>query len=113
MPTDPPLIAREKKTIAAMVAIYCRKQHGQNSSLCEECSELLEYATCRLDRCPYGPQKTTCAKCPIHCYKPQMRDRVKQVMRFSGPRMLLRHPILAIGHLLDGRRETDSQNETR
>ncbi len=104
MPTDPPRIAREKRTMAAMVRLYCRKKHGRTESLCEECAGLLEYATCRLDGCPYGPQKPTCAKCPIHCYKPQMRDRVKEVMRFSGPRMLLRHPILAIGHLLDGRR---------
>ena len=103
MPTDPPRIAREKRTIAAMVQLYCRKKHGRTSTLCDGCSELLEYATCRLDRCPFGPQKTTCAKCPVHCYKPQMREHVKEVMRFAGPRMLLRHPILAISHLLDSR----------
>ena len=103
MPSDPPRIAREKKTMAAMVQLYCRKKHESDGSLCPDCAELLDYATCRLDRCPFGPQKTTCAKCPIHCYKPQMRDRAREVMRFSGPRMLLRHPILAIGHLLDGR----------
>jgi Nitrous oxide-stimulated promoter len=112
MPTDPPRIAREKKTMAAMVRLYCRRKHGTDGTLCEECVELLDYATCRLDQCPYGPQKPTCAKCPIHCYKPQMRERVKEVMRFSGPRMLLRHPILAIGHLLDGRRSSgDRTNE--
>ena len=109
MPTDPPRIAREKKTIAAMVGLYCRKKHGTRDGLCEDCSELLDYATCRLDRCPFGPQKTNCAKCPIHCYKPQMRERVKTVMAFAGPRMLLRHPILAVRHLLDGRREGESR----
>jgi len=102
MPNAPPRIAREKKTIAAMVQLYCRKKHGGGGTLCDECSELLDYATCRLDRCPYGPQKPTCAKCPVHCYKPQMREQVKEVMRFAGPRMLLRHPILAVRHLLDG-----------
>lgn len=114
MSPDPPRIAREKKTIAAMVGLYCRKKHGTHDGLCEDCSELLDYATCRLDRCPFGPQKTTCAKCPIHCYKPQMRERVKTVMAFAGPRMLLRHPILAVRHLLDGRREGESRktNET-
>ena len=105
MSTDPTRITREKRTVAAMVRLYCRKHHGSRGSLCPECSELLDYATCRLDRCPFGPQKTTCASCPIHCYKPQMRDRVKEVMRYAGPRMLLRHPILAVRHLLDGRRK--------
>lgn len=110
MPTDPPRIAREKKTIATMVGLYCRKKHGTHAGLCEACSELLEYATCRLDRCPFGPQKTTCAKCPIHCYKPQTRDQVKEVMAFSGPRMLLYHPILAVRHLLDGRHTNEGTN---
>ena len=109
MPTDPPRIAREKKTMAAMVELYCRKRHDSDGTLCDDCLALLDYATCRLDRCPYGPQKPTCAKCPIHCYKPQMRERVKEVMRFAGPRMLLRHPILAIRHLLDGRRSIDAE----
>jgi len=49
-----------------------------------------------MSRCPFGPDKPTCAKCPIHCYKPQVRERVREVMRFAGPRMLLRHPVLAV-----------------
>ncbi len=87
----------------AMVRIYCRAHHG-GDKLCAECSELLEYAFCRLDRCPFGAEKPTCANCPIHCYKPAMRDRVKVVMRYAGPRMTLRHPILAAFHILDGYR---------
>ncbi len=102
MPNDAPRIAREKKTIAAMVRLYCRRRHGSRDTLCSDCSELLDYATCRLDRCPYGEEKPTCAKCPIHCYRPAMQDRAKEVMAFSGPHMLWHHPILAIRHLLDG-----------
>jgi Nitrous oxide-stimulated promoter len=101
----PARIAREKRTVAAMVAIYCRGRHGcGRGPLCETCHELLDYAHCRLDRCPFGARKTACVDCPIHCYKPAMRERVKEVMRYAGPRMLLRHPILAVFHLLDGRR---------
>ena len=111
MPDDPSRIAREKRTMGAMLRLYCRKHHG-GGALCGECSELLEYATCRLDRCPFGPQKTTCAKCPVHCYKPRYRERVKEVMRFSGPRMLLYHPILAVRHLLDGRRLGSGEAES-
>jgi len=107
MAADPPRIDREKRTIRAMVRIYCRKQHAGRAALCGECSELLEYALGRLDHCPFAPEKPTCADCTVHCYKPKMREQVKEVMRFAGPRMLLRHPILAIRHLLDGRRKRD------
>jgi hypothetical protein len=66
--------------------------------------ELSDYADARLARCPFGAEKPTCATCPIHCYRPTMRERMREVMRVSGPRMPVRHPILAIRHVLDGRR---------
>lgn len=91
-------VAREKRTIEAMIAIYCRAHHGAAPPLCAECRGLLDYAFCRLDRCPYGAEKPACADCPIHCYKPAMKDRVKAVMRYAGPRMLYRHPLLALRH---------------
>jgi len=89
-----------------MVAIYCRAHHRPAQGLCNACEELLGYAICRLDRCPFGADKSTCAQCPIHCYKPAMRAQVKTVMRYAGPRMLLRHPLLAIRHMLDSRKRT-------
>jgi hypothetical protein len=97
-------LSRERKTIAEMIRIYCKGQHGTASGLCEQCQELLDYAMRRLQRCVFGARKPTCANCPVHCYKPQMRERIRQVMRYAGPRMLLRHPILAIRHKLDDRR---------
>jgi hypothetical protein len=98
-------IAREKRTIRAMIEIYCRGNHTASNGrhLCEECKELLEYAFARLDRCPYAEKKPPCSKCTTHCYKPTLRDKIKKVMRYSGPRMLLVHPILALGHWLDGK----------
>ena len=62
-------------------------------------------ADTRLERCPFGEQKPTCANCLVHCYKADMRERMREVMRFAGPRMLRRHPILALWHVLDGFRE--------
>ncbi len=102
-------LAREEKTIATMVAMYCRAHHGRQAShdgegLCEECADLLAYARRRLEACRYGAHKPTCAHCETHCYKPTMRERVREVMRYSGPRMLRRHPVLAVAHLADGRR---------
>lgn len=99
-----PNIIREKRTIRVMISLYCRARHAPCDELCPQCEELLNYAICRLDRCPFGADKTTCAQCPVHCYKPAMRERIKVVMRYAGPRMLFRHPLLALRHLLDSRR---------
>ncbi len=99
-----PRLIREARTIDAMISLYCRELHG-GDTLCADCRELAEYAHLRLDKCPFQEGKTTCAKCPVHCYKPAMRERIRVVMRYAGPRMLYRHPILAIRHLVDGRQE--------
>ena len=69
--------------------------------LCAECQELLQYALERLDNCPFQEHKTTCENCPVHCYRPEMRERIRAVMRYAGPRMLFRHPLLALLHLWD------------
>ena len=84
-----------------MVGVYCRERHGWKDSPCAGCAELLVYARERLVRCPYGEDKPPCTKCPIHCYKPKMRDKVREVMRYSGPRMLKKRPVPAIRHLVD------------
>ena len=94
-------LGREKKTIAAMIEIYCRANHtAPSGQLCADCQQLLRYAEQRIDDCPFGADKGPCSKCEIHCYKPEMREKVIAVMRFSGPRMLKAHPILAADHLL-------------
>ena len=92
-PRPPRRLAREEKTIAAMIALYCRDHHAtaaadSGEGLCPECAELLAYARVRLEKCRYGVEKPTCANCETHCYKPAMRERVREVMRYSGPRML-------------------------
>jgi hypothetical protein len=92
---------RERRTIAAMIAIYCRDHHHARG-LCDTCAALEAYASERLDRCVYGVEKPTCFNCPIHCYKREKREAVREVMRYAGPRMLKRHPILALMHILDG-----------
>jgi hypothetical protein len=98
-------IEQEKQTVEAMIRLHCRDQHGGGEELCADCAELLDYAWVRLDRCPFQEGKTTCAKCPVHCYKPDMREKVRTVMRYAGPRMLYRHPMLALLHLVHGRRQ--------
>ena len=101
-----PRIKREKKTIDKMVHIYCKAHHGTKSDeICPECNEFLQYAFTRLDRCPFQEEKSTCGKCLVHCYQPQLREKAKEIMRYSGPRMLLHSPRLALHHLFDGRKK--------
>lgn len=99
-----PRIQREEQTIRAMIGMYCKSKHSGEHP-CPECEELLRYALLRLELCPFQERKTTCAKCPVHCYKPDKRGKIREVMKFAGPRMLLHHPILAIRHLVDGQRK--------
>lgn len=104
-----PRLQREMLTMAAMLRIYCRGHHAGQAlderGLCPDCAGLLDYARKRLAACPFGAAKPTCANCQIHCYGPRQREQTRVVMRHAGPRMLLRHPILAFAHLcVDGRR---------
>jgi hypothetical protein len=104
-----PRLARELATIRAMVGIYCRDLHGARGAtrgdLCPDCRGLMDYATRRLDRCVFGDDKPTCANCNVHCYNAAMREQVRVVMRYAGPRMMWRHPVLALAHIVNGRRE--------
>ena len=92
-------IEEEKRVVEQMIRLYCRKCEGHDE-LCPSCKELLDYAHSRLERCRYGEQKPTCKKCPVHCYRPDMKERIRMVMRWSGPRMIIYHPIAAIQHLI-------------
>lgn len=107
-------MARERKTIDLMIDLYCRDVHGRAGSECAECEGLRQYAAERLRLCPFGSEKPTCVKCPVHCYKPDRREQVRVVMRHSGPRMLLRHPILTLLHLyLDSRQQAPTRPSRR
>ena len=87
----------EAETAGKMIEIYCRGHHQARESLCDECRELLEYARKRLEKCPHET-KPKCSDCKIHCYEINRRNRIKEVMKYSGPRMLMKHPILAVKH---------------
>jgi len=99
-------ILRERRTVEAMIRLYCHDQHGTaGQALCADCQALAAYAGERLAKCPFQENKTVCAKCRVHCYQAQRRERIREVMRYAGPRMLSRHPVMAIQHLWDGLRK--------
>jgi hypothetical protein len=120
-------LAREWNTVSTMVGIYCRDHHRERAAregmvemgrgkmethgrdarattLCAECKAFLAYANTRLERCRFGLEKPTCAKCPVHCYQRDRREQVRVIMRYAGPRMVWEHPIMSLRHWLDGLR---------
>jgi hypothetical protein len=107
-------LKREHQTLVCMTHIFCKDHHGlHNGQLCSSCDELMAYSERRLAKCPYGQAKPTCANCPIHCYKKQKREHVREVMRYAGPRMPLRHPIQALTHVFDKLRRVVHPMELR
>lgn len=96
---------REKHMVSQMIALYCKKQHHASGGLCPDCAELDAYARARSDKCPFMETKTFCSNCTVHCYKPDMREKIRLVMRFSGPRMLFHHPIAAVRHVVETKKE--------
>lgn len=102
---------REKQLVSQMLALYCKKQHG-GKSLCPDCAALDAYARQRSDRCPFMETKTFCSNCKVHCYKPEMREKIRAVMRFSGPRMLFHHPVIAIRHMIETQKEKKRLEKT-
>lgn len=105
---------REYLTMSKMVGMYCTRFHdAQGEGICGECEEFLGYAKRRLAKCPYEEKKPTCTNCPIHCYKKAQKERATEIMRYAGPRMLGRHPYLAIMHILDGFRKAPDPMELR
>ena len=125
---------REQEIVSQMIALYCKGNHsacrsaplreqdgdiqqvregaaprgrgsGERRDLCPECAELEAYARTRSERCPFMEEKTFCSNCTVHCYRPGMRERIRAVMRYAGPRMLFHHPAMAIRHMIESQRE--------
>jgi Nitrous oxide-stimulated promoter len=116
-PTGEPTRQERKdlRVLGLFTAVYCRRHHaGEKSGLsargldasvlglgqyryCEECREFLAYALQRRLRCPLEP-KPTCKECPVHCYRPGHRERVRQIMRFSGAYLIKRGRLDLLWH---------------
>ena len=96
---------KEKELVSQMIALYCKKKHGGRNGLCPECAELDSYARQRSDKCPFMETKTFCSNCKVHCYKPVMREKIREVMRFSGPRMIFHHPVASVRHVIESKKE--------
>lgn len=93
---------KEIELVSQMIKLYCRRKHGMSASgaVCSDCQKLIDYARSRSERCPFMERKTFCSNCRVHCYSPEMRKKIREVMRYSGPRMILFHPLTSIWHML-------------
>lgn len=108
---------KEQYVVEEMIRLYCRKNHPQydkqKDQMCPECQKLSDYAKQRSQMCPFMKEKTFCANCKVHCYQPEKREQIRKVMRFSGPRMLFYHPLLAIWHLICSKKEKNKQKKEK
>jgi hypothetical protein len=107
-----PRMLREKETLIAMTRLYCKESKhigakfgpaakSEFRGLCGDCAALMHYGLKQLENCPHGTEKPTCANCAIHCYKKPWEEKMKAMMRFAGPKMLWKHPRLALWHIWD------------
>ena len=91
---------KERKLIPVMIRSYCHGKHGtKGKNICEDCRKLTEYALFRLEKCPFKVNKKFCSFCKVHCYKPEMREKIRDVMKYAGPRMIFTHPVFAMRHV--------------
>ena len=115
-----PEVRKDTRLLGDFCGIYCRGRHAGRARaamtspaadlgvyrrtpvLCEECAEVLRYAEQRRAFCLKDP-KPFCSHCDTHCYRPDMRERVQEVMRYAGPRSMLHgHAVDGIRHLIEG-----------
>lgn len=94
-------ISKEKKVVKLMIMKYC-KGHNHVGTPCVDCNELIEYVERRIERCPFMETKIYCSNCKRNCYNSNMRERIREVMRYSGPRMILSHPVLTMDYVYQG-----------
>ena len=111
MSTSKSRLEQEHKTINTMIRMYCKNFHDCENDLCQECSDLLKYAEERLNSCKFGENKPTCDICSIHCYKPDMREKIREAMRYAGPRMIYTHPIMGFRHLFKKMKKKEDLDE--
>lgn len=101
---------REKTTISHMVALFCDGHHKNalrversycGKLVCSKCLSLDTYAVEKTEQCRNMGKKTSCEACENHCYQPAKREQIRTIMRYSGPRMIIKHPLAALRHLLN------------
>lgn len=93
-------LQREALIVKTMIEFHCGRIHKE-TSVCQNCAELVTYTSHKLEHCKFGLKKPVCKTCPVHCYSPDKKQKIRDVMRWAGPRMIYRYPVYAIVHIFD------------
>lgn len=102
-----PRVDKDLRTLAWFIQIYCRNKHAdadkalpelkgfdlekigaKSVPICRACEKLLTHAFVKRAHCPFNP-KPACKHCETHCYQPTYRQRIREVMRYSGKKLVL------------------------
>lgn len=131
-----PRVAHDTRVLGDFTRIYCDGKHRDRERsmlrsagmeagvygrrplvVCDECAELLTYAEKRRALCPQDKPdrpKPFCSHCETHCYQPEMRERMRDVMRYAGSRSMLHgHAVDGIRHLIEGRKHAAAMRHRR
>ena len=98
---------REIETVETMIRMFCSAMH-KTENLCPSCDKLVTYTKIKQEHCPFGESKPVCSQCQVHCYQQEEREEIKEIMRFAGPRMIFRHPIMAMDHFRLTKKHTNT-----
>lgn len=110
---------KDLRVLKDFIFIFCREKHkglmkapfqikddrlretlgAADLHLCADCTKLLSHGIAKRLMCPYDP-KPMCKKCQTHCYASGYRERVRQVMKFSGLYLVKRGRIDLLLHYL-------------
>lgn len=102
---------KDIRLIGKFVEVYCKGKHGAverstftlpagmgERRLCAECAAFMEYSVSKRLRCPLEAEKPTCKHCRIHCYATEQRQKVREIMSWSGRRLMLRGRLDYVWH---------------
>jgi len=103
MSTMQPRIEREQRTVTALIRIHCHGRHHAGPELCAGCTDLQRYVAERMARCVLHDAKPTCATCKARCFAPPQQVRFRAILRYAGPQLFWRQPLLALWHHFDTR----------
>jgi hypothetical protein len=108
MPFFDKRIQKDVQILSEFIYVYCTEKHAGEElyaaeakgrvgrhlekisfQYCKNCRRLLLHAVSKRVLCPHDP-KPSCRKCETHCYGKEYREKIREVMRYSGMRLIAR-----------------------
>jgi Nitrous oxide-stimulated promoter len=103
METLTKLQQKDVRVIGRFVEVFCTGKHGSvlrsefklpeglgSINLCVECAGFTDYAIARRLKCPLQSENPVCKHCTIHCYSPEQRKRMQEIMAYSGRKLIMK-----------------------